>query len=267
MTPHCSRNTFTRRYRPLRRLGETDNKIVIIIVLCVLGALSLVACVPVIAILAALLLPAVQQAREAARRTESRDNLHNIALATHNFHDVEGHWVGGTTRSDGQLAHSWQTHLLPYMDQSVVYQSIDLDSAWDDPGQSGMFQTIIPLYHHPSQTVFFTDGGHATSHYTGNVNVLLQDSQLTMRDVTDGTSNTIAAGEVTAGFKAWGDPTNLRDPANGIGGGADQFGSAHEGGAFMMFMDGSVRFVSENIDPQVLEGLSTPNGGEAVGQF
>ena len=90
---------------------------------------------------------------------------------------------------------------------------------------------------------------------------------MTFADVKDGSSNTIAAGEVSAGFKAWGDPTNLRDPANGIGGGADQFGSSSPGGANMLFMDGSVKFIPENIDPQVLQALSTPDGGEPVGEF
>ena len=108
----------------------------------------------------------------------------------------------------------------------------------------------------------FTAGGHAASHYAGNVNVLLVDSQLTLGDVTDGSSNTIVAGEVTTGFKAWGDPTNLRDPALGLGGGASQFGSSSLSGVNMLLMDGTVRFVSENISPQVLQALSTHDGGD-----
>ena len=268
MTPHHERNTTNRKYRPLRRLGETNSKTVIIIVVAVAGAVLLLACLPVVAILVALLLPAVQQAREAARRTQSRNNLHNMALAMHNFHDVHGNWVsGGTTGADGQLAHSWQTHLLPYLDQSSLHRSIDLDVAWDDPSQRGVFQTVVPLYHHPSQTEVLTSRGYSATHYAGNVNVLLEDSEFSIRDVTDGTSNTVAAGEVTAGFKAWGDPTNLRDLANGIGTGADQFGSSSPGGAMMMLMDGSVRFVSENTAQHVLEALSTPDGGETVGAF
>lgn len=268
MTPHRERNTFNRRFRPLRRLGETNNKVVIIVVLCLAGGVLLLACLPVVMILVALLLPAVQQAGEAARRTQSRNNLHNMALAMHNFYDVHDNWVsGGTTGPDGQLAHSWQTHLLPYLDQSSLHQSIDLEVAWDDPGQGGVFQTIVPTYHHPGQTKLVTSRGFSATHYAGNVNVLLADSEFSIREVTDGTSNTIAAGEVAAGFKAWGDPTNLRDLANGMGAGADQFGSSSAGGAQMMFLDGSVRFVSENTDLQVLQALSTPDGGETVGAF
>lgn len=263
MTPHFNSGRNRRPYRPLSRLGEVDSKVIIIVLACV-GGVALVGCVPC---LIALLLPAVQQAREAARRTQSKNNLHQIGLGMHNFHDSQGHWVGGTTGPDGEPLQSWQTQLLPHLDYSPQYQSIDQDLPWDDPGQGSAFRTIIPVYHHPSQTELFTSDGFATSHYAGNVNVLPNDSQLTLGDVTDGTSNTIAAGEVTAGFKAWGDPTNLRDPATGIGNRPDQFGSSSPGGANMLFMDGSVRFISENIDPEVLRGLSTPDGGESVGAF
>ena len=265
MTPHHARTTTTRRFRPLGRFGEADGKSVILIVIACVAGVALLLCVPC---LIALLLPAVQQAREAARRTQSKNNMKQIGLAMHNFHDVNNHWVsGGTTGSDGQLAHSWQMHLLPYMDQAPLYQSIDADVAWDDSSQGGAFRTIVPAYHHPSQTELFTAGGYASSHYAGNVNVLRVDSDFAIRDVTDGTTNTIAAGEVAAGFEAWGDPTNLRDPADGLGQGLDQFGSSSVGGAHMLMMDGSVHFMSENINPQVLQGLSTPDGGETIGNF
>lgn len=268
MTPHRGR-TIAHRHHRLRRFGETDSKTVLVIVLAVVGAMLLSGCLLVGGpCLIALLLPAVQQAREAARRTTSRNNLHQMGLAMHNFHDAEGHWVSGaTTGSDGEPAHSWQTHLLPYVDQRPLYQTIDLDVAWDDRVQGSAFQTVVPVYHHPSQTELFTAEGYATSHYAGNVNVLLTDSELTIREVTDGISNTIVAGEVTRGFRAWGDPTNLRDPAGGIGAGPDQFGSSSPGGANMLLMDGSVRFISENISPQILQALSTPDGGETVGSF
>ncbi len=87
MTPHRACNTINRQYRPLRRLGETDSKTLIIIVLSVVGGLLLVACLPVV------LLPAVQQAREtreAARRTQTANNLKQLGLALHNYHVAEG---------------------------------------------------------------------------------------------------------------------------------------------------------------------------------
>ena len=82
-------------------------------------------------------------------------------------------------------------------------------------------------------------------------------------------SNTILAGEVSGGFMAWGDPDNRRDPANGMGTGPDQFGEACPGarGVQMLLADGSVRFISENIDPQTLKALASPDGDEPIGEF
>ena len=85
--------------------------------------------------------------------------------------------------------------------------------------------------------------------------------------ITDGTSNTIYAGEAAGNFKGWGDPANLRDPALGINAGPDGFGSRSPGGANFNLLDGSVRFISDNIDPGVLKALSTPDAGDTVGAF
>ena len=91
-----------------------------------------------------------------------------------------------------------------------------------------------------------------------------------LRDIVDGTSNTIIVGEVTTGLKSWGDPTNLRDPADGLGNTPQQFGlrrrPAGEGAQFLM-TDGAVRFISTEVDPEVLKALSTPDGGEFTGAF
>jgi prepilin-type processing-associated H-X9-DG protein len=71
-------------------------------------------------------------------------------------------------------------------------------------------------------------------------------------------------GEVVSHFKAWGDPTNWRDPALGINRSLSGFGSPAPGGANFLMVDGSVRFLKDNIDLRVLKALSTPAGGEKV---
>ncbi|REJ71961.1 MAG: DUF1559 domain-containing protein [Planctomycetota bacterium] len=275
MRPH--RNSFQlyeaigRSVSHIRR-GETDSKTVIIIIVAVVGGLVLLGCglfvVMGLFVGGGLTLPAVQQAREAARRSQSMNHMKQIGLAMHNFHDVEGMWVSGSTHAaDGTPLHSWQTHLLPYLEYGPLYNSIDMESPWDSAENSGQFKTLIPTYTHPSEPQQFDGQGYALSHYAGNEKVLLPDSELSIRDVTDGTSNTIVAGEVASGYVPWGDPSNVRDPANGINAGPAGFGSQSPGGCNMLLMDGSVRFVSENIDAATLEALSTPDGGEMVGAF
>ncbi len=90
------------------------------------------------------------------------------------------------------------------------------------------------------------------------------DARWTTNDVTDGTANTVMVGEVVSHFKAWGDPTNWRDPALGVNRSPDGFGSPFVGGANFLFVHGSVRFIKNTIAPNVIKALSTPKGGEQV---
>src|SRR5690606_5643888 len=86
--------------------------------------IELLVVIAIIAVLIALLLPAVQQAREAARRTQCKNNLKQLGLALHNYHDVYNSFPMGTqTPLTG--ASSWRFALLPYLDQAVVYNQAD----------------------------------------------------------------------------------------------------------------------------------------------
>jgi prepilin-type N-terminal cleavage/methylation domain-containing protein len=121
--------------------------------------IELLVVIAIIAILISLLLPAVQQAREAARRTQCRNNMKQIGLAFHNYHDVHGMFAksvaglnaAGTGASlDITSVQSWRTAILPFIDQSAVYNQIDLltspyDSSGDEP-----YATIIPNFLCPS---------------------------------------------------------------------------------------------------------------------
>lgn len=106
--------------------------------------------------------------------------------------------------------------------------------------------------------------GYALSHYAANARMLGGSELRTMQSVKDGTSNTIMAGEVVSNFKPWGDPTNWRDVDLGINRSWFGFGSPSPGGASFLFVDGSVHFLKNTIDAQVLKALSTPDGGETI---
>ena len=133
-------------FRVLSRLsprrGETSNTAIIIIVLAVVGGVLLL-CAGVGVLF---LLPAVQQAREAARRTQSKNHLKMMGLAAHNHHDAQQSFPTGLFTADGAALHSWQTEVLPYMEYGHLYSSLNLDAPWDDPANAPVFRNVIPTY-------------------------------------------------------------------------------------------------------------------------
>lgn len=241
------------------------------------------------AVLVALLLPAVQQAREAARRTQSRNNLKQIGLALHNYHDTfnkfpEGTVVESATEVEDRL--SWQVSILPYIDQAPLYNGFDMRKPFNRQPDESFVTVRIPVYTNPSLPFArgFEMGG--STDYVGiaglgvdgpkkkpgdkGAGAFAYDHPRGIRDITDGTSNTVIVGDVSGdrGFWARGGKSTIRPfTAKPYIKGPDGFGGAHVGGGHFLLGDGSVRFVSENIDPATMEALVTIQGGEALGGF
>jgi prepilin-type N-terminal cleavage/methylation domain-containing protein/prepilin-type processing-associated H-X9-DG protein len=108
---------------------------------------ELLVVIAIIGVLVALLLPAVQAAREAARRTQCTNNIRQLALAVHNFHDVnlvfpaaQDQWISTTGATIGC---SWLTRILPFIEQQSVYQLYNFNAAWDDTATNAKPQTGV----------------------------------------------------------------------------------------------------------------------------
>jgi len=106
--------------------------------------IELLVVIAIIAILLALLLPAVQQAREASRRSQCKNNLKQLGLAFHNYHDVARTLPIGASYSQG-LGLSWMVRLLPYLDRSAIFNEVDMNSA--NNGYPGRNKTNGQLFH------------------------------------------------------------------------------------------------------------------------
>ena len=251
----------------LHRRGQMSTAAIVFLVLGIVFA----AMVLVVAVLAALLYPAVQQARTAARTVQSKNNLKMIGLALHNYHDVYSTFPpGGIYTKQEEPYNAWMTSLLPYVEQASLFNQIDFNQPWSAPKNQMYFQSVLPVYLNPNLGPETNKVGNlGASHYSGNSQLLLKNRGLSFREILDGTSNTILAGEVSVGFKAWGDPDNRRDPADGFGTGPNQFGGPASGrGVVQMLMaDGAVRVISENVDVQTLKALASPDGAEPVGEY
>ncbi len=204
-------------------------------------------------------------ARGALARAVSTNKLKQIGLALHMYHQAyDSLPPGGTFDANGRALQSWQAMILPYMEDNGLHERIDYSIPWTDRRNASAFQTEIQVYLHYGIEEHKNAAGYALSHYASNVYMLGGNRPRTFNDVSDGTAMTIMAGEVTTGFKAWGDPTNWRDPSLGLNQNPAGFASPSPGGVNFLMVDGSVRFIKNSVDPKVLEALSTPAGGEKV---
>jgi prepilin-type N-terminal cleavage/methylation domain-containing protein len=105
--------------------------------------------IAIIGILVALLLPAVQAAREAARRVQCQNNLHQIGIALHHYHDVTRRFPPGLNLPNRTF---WSAHLLPYLEQKPMYETLEFTRPWDTDLNKEACATYLPVFRCPSST-------------------------------------------------------------------------------------------------------------------
>ncbi|MBA4030907.1 MAG: prepilin-type cleavage/methylation domain-containing protein [Planctomyces sp.] len=310
--------------------------------------IELLVVIAIIAVLIALLLPAVQQAREAARRSQCKNNLKQMGLALHNYHDVHNTFPSASVRTTytttrgfyGKTGWAWSVMILPGLDQGALYNAmnVNINPLAENATLLPYLQTSLPVYLCPSSptpkiNASFKTTAHpatdvpATSNYKsvygsmdeggvasavagcptsgfsrghcfgGETGLFGAGSSVKFRDITDGTSNTLAVGEVTYGdigdgiqrmAAVWsgvsdtgtgGTPTYdlpMRVVMHSLANTAarringtfrNAFSSHHVGGVHFLFADGSVRFITENIDGPTSENLANRADGNVLGEF
>jgi prepilin-type N-terminal cleavage/methylation domain-containing protein/prepilin-type processing-associated H-X9-DG protein len=309
-----------------------------------LTLIELLVVIALIGVLVGLLLPAVQAAREAARRTQCGHNLKQLGLAAHNYHDTHGTFPPGAAGPVGpafphllQLKHhGLATFLLPYVEQQPLASQYRWDLSWFDPPNQTSVNTQLKIWQCPSARVNriqvgslptvapppeepFT-GSAACGDYAGmgSIDLGLERSGLIDRsggprdprgflegvfpinaarrlaDILDGSSQTIMIAECAGRPQLWrrrrevpnihlsGGPWASRNLLWCRGASADGnafFGpcainctndrevySFHAGGADVVFADGSVHFLKENVDIRDFARLVTYAGGEVSSQ-
>lgn len=300
---------------------------------------ELLVVIAIIGVLVGLLLPAVQTAREAARRLQCANNMKQIGLAMHNYHDAQ-RWLPETLYwgVDPIFTSGWMVMILPHLEQSSLYEGFDLRLAYSHPDHQPLVRTAVPTYHCPS-----TPGGPQLIFglYDGRPGWILDDSLAAMpadyagnrgmwhpilrpeitsaarsswkgvfdnrngpvrlRDITDGLSQTVMFHE-SAGrahlyrgrerrpdsekYAFWGwneawpsenarwisgrQADNTTSPGPKLMNATNErceVYSFHPGGAHFALTDGSVRFLSESIDGQVLFSLCSRAAGDIVGDY
>jgi len=285
---HASKRAF-----PIRSQRSGFTLIELLVVIAILGTLM------------ALLLPAVQQAREAARRSQCKNNMHQLAVALHAFAGDNQRFPEGV---DLKLSFGWCNRILPQLDQSTIYNQIDHTKQWDDltPNASGfsnqsLVQLKLPVMTCPSSTQErpggtdyrgcigtslngltaghgFDDGWMSGLLVPINSTPPARSKGVSFGEISDGASQTFLLLECIGAdppLPLWGNgsdsitpvesPVNDDTEAEVMKPLYASIYSFHVGGGHAAFGDGHVSFLSNSTDLRVLGYLATRNRGEVVG--
>jgi prepilin-type processing-associated H-X9-DG protein len=201
-------------------------------------------------------------------RPLTKTRLKHIGLALHSYHDAHQKLpLGGTFDARERGYFGWHVALLPYLDNWGLFNEINFDVPWDDPKNAALFRLRLFAFQNPHIQQIEDAQGFSLSHHAANSQILGPNRSHRFEDISDGVSNTLFVGEITGEFLPYAQPGNWRDPANGINAGPHSFGSTFPDSANFLMGDGSVRWVSKDIDPTVLRALSTAEGGETIGDW
>ena len=288
--------------------------------------IELLVVIAIIAVLIGLLLPAVQKVREAANRTRCQNNLKQLGIALQGYHAANGKLPPGYESAvDPMLSGAeadlgpcwgWSAFILSHVEQAELAQRIDLTQPMSTAGYAPHIARQVPLFRCPSDAVadaaavFDVDNttlkvafssyaavfgtGEASEEPDAGDGPFYRNSRVRMTDITDGSSNTLCAGERSSEY-VWGTwvgavpgaevpprrPSALgaeegpalilghcgeHTPNNGSNH-VDDFTSRHPNGVHMLFCDGSVRSVSNGISVASWRALGTRSGGEVVSNY
>lgn len=307
---------------------------------------ELLVVIAIIGVLVALLLPAIQAAREAARRTQCVNQIRQLGLACHNYHDARTEFpaAGVTVTTGNATGLSWLAHILPHIEGANLRNLVDDTVHWYHANNLTARETVVPVFNCPTaggELSMYTRGPGETAetidsplrvHYVGimgakslcnasdtstkypetgytmlirndgsgpnvsgglaNNGMIVFNGGVRMKDVSDGTSNTMMIGEYaweSGPARAWIVGTldhnsygpgganhgwiyaavNVMWPMHtafreepgqqwsGYLGNDVSIGSMHPGGAHVGMGDGSARFLSEEIELAELKSLAT----------
>ena len=222
----------------------------------------------------ALLLPAVNAAREAARRCQCNNHMKQIALAMHNYAQANKCFPPAyVADKNGKPLYSWRVLLLPYLEGSAIAKQFHYDEPWDSPNNLKFSQRSF----HPEDdcmvfqcpTANHLEGDCTTDYMMVVGPHTISDGPHSRKpdEITDGLSNTIMIVEVADSGVNWAEPKDLEfDKIDFKINGQKKpgIGSHHANGCMVALCDASVCFVTSSVAPEKVEALLTIDGGEKV---
>jgi hypothetical protein len=204
---------------------------------------------------------AVTAVRQDAQRQQSMNNLKQISLAMHNYYDVHKKFPPVASRdANGKPLLSWRVHLLPFLEQKALYAQFKLDEPWNSEHNRKLAEINVVTYLDPGaklkpgMTTYLAPIGEGT--------VFGGQETLGLGDIRDGASRTIMVVSAEPGRGViWTKPEDLpvtqAQPLAGLVNDVRKYFLA-------AFCDGSVRVISDTIDPQTLWLLFNANDGQPI---
>jgi hypothetical protein len=214
--------------------------------------------------LEATLKPVVEQIRAAAFRMQSSNNLKQLMLAMHSYHDTFGRLPAvASFGKDGKPLLSWRVHILPFIEQDRLYKEFHFDEPWDSEHNKTLIKRMPRMFVSSENPQLAADGKTTYVGVVAKSAVFTGDKTgIRITEITDGTSNTISV--VDADDKdavIWTKPDDLRldvkDPKKGLS-------TRFPMGFLVAMADGSVRLLPKTITKETLNALFTRSGGEVV---
>lgn len=238
-----------------------------------------VVCLLIFNTLSFLMLPATPTARAASRRTQCKNNLHQLGLALHKFAEKQDSLPAPISNED-ESPRSWRVELLPWIDEQPLREQYRDDAAWDSEANAPVARTVVPMLQCPADPTKHDDVLRAYTAYaalSGPESVFSESGRRGFpKSVIDDASHTLMLVEACGQRIVWTEPRdcdtsqlpigiNLDGDAPGRSAGVAS--SFHPDGFHATLADGSVRFFNQTIDPAVLKAMTTYNGGEQVPEF
>ncbi|MBL8818039.1 MAG: DUF1559 domain-containing protein [Planctomyces sp.] len=219
-------------------------------------------------LIAGVVTPAIEQSRGAAQRSRQSNQLKHIMLAMHNYHAAYNHFPPAVViDSESGIARSWRVELLPFLEDTQqngqLYSQYRKNEPWDSEANRAVLAKMPDVYRHPSQSATSTTTSVVAAFGRG----LLFDpgvpDGMPISKILDGTSNTIAVFEMKSDIP-WTKPEDISIHVQDQD--LPEFGGFYPEGWYTGFADGSVRFISTQIDRKVLRNILTRDGGESLNQ-
>ncbi|HXY34134.1 MAG TPA: DUF1559 domain-containing protein [Planctomycetaceae bacterium] len=214
-----------------------------------------------------MMLPAVQtDDGRPVRRTECKNHLKQLALAMHNYHDAYGCFPPAyVADKNGRRMHSWRVLLLRFLEEGGLYKQYRFDEPWDGPHNRALAAQTPLIFRCASDLENTTEANYFV--VVGPNTVFPGATPIGIKDITDGTANTILLVEAIHSGINWLEPQDMsyEEAVRGINCKAGwSISSRHKGGAQVAFADGSVRFLPNDTPVEQLPRMLERNDGQEV---